>query len=37
MIFTLFTLAGIGLCIAKHRGWGVFCFAIAFVDLLLML
>jgi hypothetical protein len=37
MIFTLFTLSGIGLCIAKHRGWGAFCFTIACADLLLML
>jgi hypothetical protein len=37
MIFTVFTLAGIGLCIIKHRAWGVFCFAIAFLDLFFML
>jgi hypothetical protein len=33
MIFTVFTLAGIGLCITKHRGWGIFCFVIAFITL----
>jgi hypothetical protein len=27
----------IGLCIIKHRAWGVFCFAIAFLDLFFML
>ncbi len=37
IIFALFTLAGIGLFITKHGGWGTFCFAIAFIDLLLML
>lgn len=31
MIFSVFTLAGIGLCIAKHRGWGIFCFAIVVI------
>jgi len=34
VIFTLFTLAGIVLFITKHRGWGLFCFGIAFVSLL---
>jgi hypothetical protein len=33
MIFTVFTLAGIGLCITRHRGWGIFCFVIAFITL----
>jgi hypothetical protein len=28
MIFTVFTLAGIGLCIAGHKGWGIVCFVI---------
>lgn len=34
MLFTVFTLAGIVLCITKHRGWGTLCFAIAVVALL---
>jgi hypothetical protein len=37
MIFTIFTLAGIGLFIRKYRGWGSLCFVIAFVSLLAML
>lgn len=37
LVFTLFTLSGIVLSIAKHRGWGALCFAIAFVDLFFML
>lgn len=37
MIFTVFTLAGIGLFIAKHRGWGSLCFLIALVSLLAMI
>jgi hypothetical protein len=37
MLFTVFTLAGIGLFITKRRGWGTFCFVIAFVDLFFML
>lgn len=36
-VFTVFTLAGIGLFIAKHRGWGSLCFLIALVSLLAML
>lgn len=34
MIFTIFTLAGIGLCIAHHRGWGIFCFLVAAISLI---
>jgi hypothetical protein len=30
-VFIIFTLAGIGLCIKKHKGWGIFCFAIVVV------
>jgi hypothetical protein len=30
-VFTLFTLSGILLCINRHRGWGIFCFVIAFI------
>jgi hypothetical protein len=30
-IFTVFTLAGIGLCINRHRGWGALCFLIVLV------
>jgi len=37
MIFTVFTLAGIGLCVAKHRGWGALCFVIAACSLMLMI
>jgi hypothetical protein len=37
MVFTIFTLAGIALFIAKHRGWGSFCFVIALVSLLAMI
>jgi hypothetical protein len=37
MVFTIFTLAGIGLFIRKHRGWGSLCFVIALVLLLGML
>jgi hypothetical protein len=37
LVFTVFTLAGIGLFIAKHRGWGMLCFVIALVALLAML
>jgi hypothetical protein len=37
MIFALFTFAGIGLCAAKHRGWGVVCFVIAACVLVTML
>jgi hypothetical protein len=37
MIFSLFTLFGIGLCISRHWGWGLFCFLIAFFALLAML
>jgi hypothetical protein len=29
MIAAIFCLAGIGLFIAKHPGWGAFCFVIA--------
>jgi hypothetical protein len=35
MIETVFTLVGIGLFITKHPGWGVLCFAIALVMLVL--
>lgn len=34
-VFTIFTLAGILLCITRHRGWGIVCFAIAFVALVM--
>lgn len=37
MIFTVFTLAGIGLFITKHRGWGALCLVIAFCSLALMI
>ncbi len=33
LIFTIFTLTGIGLFIEKHRGWGSLCFLIALVSL----
>lgn len=36
MIFTVFTLAGIGLFVTKHKGWGSLCFVIAFIILLAM-
>ncbi len=36
-VFTIFTLAGIGLFIAKRRGWGSFCFVIALIALLAMI
>ncbi len=34
IVFTIFTLAGIVLFISKHKGWGSFCFVIAFLTLL---
>jgi hypothetical protein len=37
MVFTISALAGIGLFIAKHRGWGSLCFVIAGISLLAML
>lgn len=37
MVFTIFVLAGIGLFITKHRGWGTLCFVIALISLLAML
>jgi hypothetical protein len=37
MVFMVFTLAGIGLFISKHRGWGALCFVIALVSLLAMI
>jgi hypothetical protein len=36
IVFTVFTLAGILLFISKHPGWGVLCFLIALISLLLM-
>ncbi len=33
-LFTIFTLAGILLCISRHRGWGALCFVIAALALL---
>jgi hypothetical protein len=36
-IFTIFTLAGIGLFISKHRGWGSLCFVIALLALVVTL
>lgn len=33
-VFTIFTLAGILLCISRHRGWGIVCFVIALLALL---
>ena len=35
--FTIFTLAGIALCINKHPWWGALCFVIAVFCLLAML
>lgn len=33
-LFAIFTLAGILLCISRHRGWGIVCFVIALIALL---
>ncbi len=33
IVFTIFVLAGIVLCITKHRIWGAVCFVIALLDL----
>jgi hypothetical protein len=33
MFLAVFILAGIGLCIKGHKGWGAFCFVIAFFTL----
>jgi hypothetical protein len=33
MFLAVFILSGIGLCITKHKGWGIFCFVIAFSTL----
>jgi hypothetical protein len=34
LIFAVFTLAGIGLFISEHRGWGSLCLVIAVLFLL---
>lgn len=34
LLFAVFTLAGIWLFIAKHRGWGTLCLVIAAIALL---
>lgn len=36
LAFTVFTIAGIVLCITDHKGWGVLCFAIALIVLATM-
>lgn len=36
LVFSIFALAGIGLCITKHPWWGALCFVIAILVLLAM-
>ncbi len=34
MVPLILFLAGIGLCISNHKGWGILCFVIAVIVLL---
>ncbi len=37
LMFSVFTLAGIGLCVRKHWAWGIVCFVIALASIFFML
>jgi len=37
LAFSVFTIAGILLCVNEHRGWGILCFSIAAIMVLAML
>jgi hypothetical protein len=36
LMFSVFTLSGIGLCVRKHWIWGVLCFVIALAAIFFM-
>jgi hypothetical protein len=36
LMFTVFMLSGIGLCIRKHWIWGVLCFVVALAAMFFM-